>query len=467
MIVDNSPHKREELQNTVFSDQEWELLHNSISHRSVSSLCSNNPDLLVFPHCLGERRKEFCNAEICTIIGNTITTGNLMGFIGVENGDINVELSIRSRFQQKEKEDHFLHYMLEKVFHINLLKLPTGAGDNEAFEFILFHLFTHYLKKAIRQGLFKQYRKCDYNDVNVKGVIDISRHLRHNTPFNGKIAYHTSEYKYDNPITQLIRHTIEYIRRHKIAGNVLKGIDDCVRTIYDITPSYNANERQRIINQNLTPIKHPFYTQYTFLQKLCMHILRHKKMSYAPSEQKVHGILFDGAWLWEEYLAMVLQDIGFTHAVKEDKNGFQMYSGGHMRYPDFYNIDNGIILDAKYKRLNLGIQRNDLYQMISYIHTLNNGEDTYQACAKLGALIYPLSFTDKTNSNNTYAVKTLYGSGGKLGVIPTMIPQGKDCYEYFIDEMGKTEEKLLLDINEMLDLSNMHHNFGVDINISD
>lgn len=85
----------------------------------------------------------------------------------------------------------------------------------------------------------------------------------------------------------------------------------------------------------------------------------------------------------------------------------------------------------------------------------------------MGALIYPLSFTDKTNSNNTYAVKTLYGSGGKLGVIPTMIPQGKDCYEYFIDEMGKTEEKLLHDINEMLDLSNMHHNFGVDINISD
>lgn len=467
MIVDNRPHKREELQKTLFSDQEWELLHNNLSHRTVGSLCNDIPDLLIFPHCLGDRRKEFCDAEICAIVGNTITTGNLMGFVGVEDGEHCAELTIRSRFQQDGKEDYFLHYLLEKVFHINLLKLPTSGGDNETFEFILFHLFTHYLRRSIKQGIFKQYQKCDYNDANVKGVIDISRHIRYNIPFNGKVAYRTSEYKYDNPVTQLIRHTIEYIRQYPMAGNVLKEVDECVRTIYDITPSYNVNQRQSIINKNLKPIKHPFYTQYTFLQRLCLHILRHKKMSYAPSERKVYGILFDGAWLWEEYLATMLVEKGFTHAVKEERNGFQMYVGGQMRYPDFYNVESGIILDAKYKRLNLGIQRNDLYQMISYIHTLNNGEDTYQACAKLGALIYPLSFTDKTNSNNTYAVKTLYGSGGKLGVIPTMIPQGKDCYEYFIDEMGKTEEKLLHDINEMLNLSNMHHNFGVDINISD
>ena len=171
----------------------------------------------------------------------------------------------------------------------------------------------HYLKKAMKQGIFKQYRKCEYNDANVRGVIDIPRHIRYNMPFNGKVAYRTSEYKYDNPVTQLIRHTIESIRRSPIAGNVLKcdkSTDEVVRTIYDITPSYNANDRQRIINQNLKPVKHPFYTQYTFLQRLCLHILCHKKMSYSSSENKVYGILFDGAWLWEEYLATILCEKG-------------------------------------------------------------------------------------------------------------------------------------------------------------
>lgn len=467
MIVDNRPHKREELQKTLFSDQEWELLHNNLSHRTVGSLCNDIPDLLIFPHCLGDRRKEFCDAEICAIVGNTITTGNLMGFVGVEDGEHCAELTIRSRFQQDGKEDYFLHYLLEKVFHINLLKLPTSGGDNETFEFILFHLFTHYLRRSIKQGIFKQYQKSDYNDANVKGVIDIPRQIRYNIPFNGKVAYRTSEYKYDNPVTQLIRHTIEYIRQHPMAGNVLKEVDECVRTIYDITPSYNVNQRQSIINKNLKPIKHPFYTQYIFLQRLCLHILRHKKMSYAPSEQKVYGILFDGAWLWEEYLATMLVEKGFTHAVKEERNGFQMYAGGQMRYPDFYNVESGIILDAKYKRLNLGIQRNDLYQMISYIHTLNNGKDVYTPCAKLGALIYPLSSNDTSVGDQTFAFKTLYGAGGKLGVMSMQIPQGKEDYENFVGDMNDTEEKFVTSIHEIVRLTGEHQDDEIDINIVD
>ena len=303
MIVDNKLHSRNALESVNYSTEQWELLRNRLSHRTVRSLCEdkNNPNLLIFPHCLGDRRKEFCEAHICEIVGDTLTTGNLMGFVGVSDSKTRVELSIRSRFQKEGKEDYFLHYLLERVFHLNILKLPTSGGDNEAFEFILFHLFTHYLKKAIKQGLFKQYCKCEYNDANVRGVIDIPRHIRHNMPFNGNVAYRTSEYRYDNPVTQLIRHTIEYIRCSPMAGNVLKcdkNTSDAVRTIYDITTSYNTNDRQRIISQNLKPVKHPFYTQYTFLQRLCLHILRHKKMSYSQSDNKVYGILFDGAWLW-------------------------------------------------------------------------------------------------------------------------------------------------------------------------
>ena len=342
MIVDNNSHNCQEL---GIDTEQWALLRDRLSHRTVRSLCEdkNNPNLLIFPHCLGDRRKEFCDTPICSIMDDTITTNNLMGFIGVQDGKVSAELSIRSRFHcsKDNEQDYFLHYMLQKVFHFNIFNLPTSSGDSESFEFILFHLFTHYLKKAVKQGLFKQYRKCEYNDANVRGVIDIPRHIRHNMPFNGKVAYRTSEYRYNNPVTQLIRHTIEYIRRSPVAGNVLKcdkNTDDAVRTIYDITPSYNANDRQRIINQNLKPVKHPFYTQYTFLQRLCLHILRHKKMSYSSSENKVYGILFDGAWLWEEYLATILCKKGFTHAVKGEGNGFQLYKGGNQRFPDFYSL---------------------------------------------------------------------------------------------------------------------------------
>ena len=445
MIVDNRAHKQEELQ-TKFNDKQWALLRDRLSHQSVKELCEdkNNPNLLIFPHCLNNRRKEFYDAHICEIVNNTLTTGNLMGFVGVSSDKTSVELSIRSRFQHNGEDDHFLHYMLQKVFHINILQLPTSGGNNDAFEFILFHLFTHYLKKAIKQGLFKQYRKCEYNDANVRGVIDIPRHIRYNMPFNGKVAYRTSEYKYDNPVTQLIRHTIEYIRCSPVAGNVLKcdkNTSDAVRTIYDITTSYNANDRQRIISQNLKPVKHPFYTQYTFLQRLCLHILRHKKMSYSQSEHKVFGILFDGAWLWEEYLATILVEQGFIHAVKEEKNGFKMYSGGHMRYPDFYNRDRQMILDAKYKRLDMCVQRDDLYQMISYIHTMDI--DSGNAQDIKGVFVFPYSSNDSENKNIKPVLKELYGRGGYWGIFPVEIPAESNIkYTEFCEKMQKCEESV-------------------------
>jgi 5-methylcytosine-specific restriction endonuclease McrBC regulatory subunit McrC len=278
----------------------------------------------------------------------------------------------------------------------------------------------------------------------VKGVIDIPRHLRYNIPFNGRVAYRTSEYKYDNPVTQLIRHTIEYIRRSPAAGNVLKcdkSTDEAVRTIYDITTSYNANDRQRIINQNLKPVKHPFYTQYTFLQRLCLHILRHKKMSYSSSENKVYGILFDGAWLWEEYLATILCEKGFTHAVKGEENGFQLYPGGNQRFPDFYSLEKRIVLDAKYKRLNNGIQRNDLYQLITYIHTLNDGKGEKVAGAECGAFIYP--YDGQNGKNDNIIWKKLFGMGGYFGVIPIEIPN--DCES--IEDFGVNIEKNIANIN--------------------
>lgn len=442
MIVDNRPHKRGNLQ-TKFDDKQWALLRNRLSHRTVRSLCEdkNNPNLLIFPHCLGDRRKEFCDTPICSIMDDTITTNNLMGFIGVQDGKVSAELSIRSRFHcsKDNEQDYFLHYMLQKVFHFNIFNLPTSSGDSESFEFILFHLFTHYLKKAIKQGLFKQYRKCEYNDANVRGVIDIPRHIRHNMPFNGKVAYRTSEYRYDNPVTQLIRHTIEYIRCSPMAGNVLKcdkNTSDAVRTIYDITTSYNTNDRQRIISQNLKPVKHPFYTQYTFLQRLCLHILRHKKMSYSQSDNKVYGILFDGAWLWEEYLATLLVDKGFIHAIKGEGNGIKFFedgSGAHQRFPDFYSIERREVIDAKYKDIDSGMgQREDQFQLIAYMHTLSGrdskGNDVKGA--ELGALVYP---SQKQEMNSRHY--TLQGMGGKYAIIPIHIPTDKSDYSNFCKEM--------------------------------
>ena len=65
----------------------------------------------------------------------------------------------------------------------------------------------------MRKGLFKKYIHRRYNDGNVKGTINIARHIKQNTPFIGNVAYSQREFSYDNSLMELVRHNIEFIKK--------------------------------------------------------------------------------------------------------------------------------------------------------------------------------------------------------------------------------------------------------------
>ena len=176
------------------------------------------PNLLVFPDSFERYDRDLGKKVICNIIndGKEIYTNSIVGFIGRNK----THLSIHSRFANDGEEDYFLHYMLQRVAKINLFSLQHTTDEDSVFDFLLY-LFPLYLKKAINQGIYKQYITRKYNDANVKGVIDINRHIRNNEPFNSRIAYNSREYSYDNDVTQLIRHTIEFIKNYKGGGDIL------------------------------------------------------------------------------------------------------------------------------------------------------------------------------------------------------------------------------------------------------
>lgn len=137
------------------------------------------------------------------------------------------------------------------------------------------------------------------------------------------MAYSTREYTYDNDMTELIRHTIEFMKSKRYGQSVL-GLDqetiDNVKSIISLTPSYNKNERGAIIGKNLRHKSHPYYTEYQPLQCLCLQILRMEEVKYGETDEEICGILFDGTWLWEEYLNTILQknvsDIQRTRNIK-------------------------------------------------------------------------------------------------------------------------------------------------------
>ena len=315
-----------------------ETQYDDISHianKTIEEVIEENPNLLIFPQSLGINKDKIEELEILHLTGSKdnlkdckIKTGNLMGFIGY--GD--TQISITSRFAKNNdtKDDFFLHYLLQKVLCLNIFDLKYSAATFGEFDLLLY-MFPALLKKACAQGLVRRYKTFHNNDSNIKGVVDVTRHIQNNIPFNGQIAYKNRDYTTDNSITELIRHTIELIKT-KPNGNFVLTADyemiECVRLIQENTPSYSKNDLSKVVAQNLNQFVHPFYTEYIPLQKLCLQILRFEKMNYAQNNDEAYGVIFDGAWLWEEFLATVLTGKGldFTHPGNKTRtDGIQVY----------------------------------------------------------------------------------------------------------------------------------------------
>lgn len=414
--------------------QEHSVLE-EIGNQPLGKLVSTYPSLLVFPHCLGDNNDDIDRLPIFSIWDETLATGNVVGFCG-KNG---VNVHINSRFDS-DKKQYFLHYMLQKVFGINMLNLPTSTDNESIWDFILY-LFPFCLKKAMQQGLFRTYRTFHYNDDKVKGSIDLLAHISKNIPFVGHIAYQTREHTANNHLIHLVRHTIEAIQRHPFAGQLLLNDQEthqCVETIKIATPDFNPRELNKVLLKNLHPIRHPFYTEYTLLQQLCIKILRHERLTYGENKAQIHGILFDAAWLWEEYLAKILCPVGFLHPQNKSGTGaLDFYTGeDNLNYkgafPDFYNDRLSFVIDAKYKpledRLRSASLREDRFQLISYMHIQK---------AQTGLLMFPTPL--KTQQPQWEG--TLRGHGGKVGIYGLSIPNNLNDFIAFkvkMDLIGKS-----------------------------
>lgn len=412
---------------------EYPKLSQAVLDRTLDNL-SKEDNIFIFPNDLTHTPDLDKDQKIFETVNQEIKTGNVIGFLGCDQE----RLMISSRFSD-ESDDYFLHYLLQKILNINLTSLDVGLSPEDKLYQLLVYLFPKYLQAALRKGLYKEYQRFSHNDSHVKGVIDVGNHLKNNVPFIGNIVYTTREFTYDNPLIQLIRHTIEYIETQKSFGVILDNNRETIAEVTRVTPSYKLADRAKFIRINKTkPLRHAYFREYRKLQELCLMILNREKNGLGYREQKIHGILFDVAWLWEEYVYTLLPK-GFVHPRNKDKtDGISVFSVGKRKvYPDFYDRERKIVLDAKYKKLEFtekGINREDLFQLISYSYILK---------AEKAGLIFP-SMEQSVNSE----IGKVAGYGAQLKKWSIRIPQNASSYSAFCKMMENSEENFKTNIEE-------------------
>lgn len=387
-IKDNTAEKKD-------SFSEISTLTSKIADKTLEQL--EREGVFVFPEFVADAEDLTKDQMILQSVNDLYRTGNVMGFLGCGNE----RLIIESRFCG-EGEDFFFQYLLDRVLDFpNIVNLESDADqNNRLFNFLLF-LFPYYLRTAMRKGLFKKYICNRYNDGNVKGTIDIARHIEQNTPFIGNVAYSQREFSYDNDLMELVRHTVEFIKRKPYGNTLLFKVKDEVKLVVEATPNYEQYDKKRIIEANKkSRVTHAYYREYLALQRLCLLILQHQKHQIGSGTRQIYGILFDGAWLWEEYINSLIDDL-FYHPMNKSEIGAQRLFGGNtgLIYPDFISRNNKarVIADAKYKPIE-NIGNKDYLQVLAYMFRFD---------AKVGYYLYPeISDAGDTqlwmNSGSTY-----------------------------------------------------------------
>lgn len=442
------------------SNQNEKTLLDRLTQKSIGELQKDN--LLIYPKDLFYLGKDILNKKICKDSNGKYKFNDIIGFIG----GCGISLTIKSKFSKSEDSDYFLHYLIQKICGINLFDLKHQTSEDEGFN-LLPYFFPAYLKSALRQGIFKQYQTFRYNDSNVKGTIDVPRHIKLNTPFIGNVAYKIREFSYNNPTTQLIRHTIEYIRSTSFSPILYNDTDtiSCIRQICAATPTYKLQDRQSVISSNLRPARHPYFTEYWPLQKLCLAILNHNNVIYGKNNDAIHGMLISGSWIWEEYLNKVLiKEFRHPDSYKQEGGDF-LLDGEKSRpgkyiliYPDFISLKNPkLICDAKYIDLKEKIKNFEVIQSSPNTLTykeiptkIDNQEERinniyYKTIVYLckynshiGVLLYPYL------GDNFNIEEFMINDFMKIVQLGIPIPINISSFNQFRNTMEKTEQELLL-----------------------
>lgn len=430
-IKDNTQNKKEHFSEITKVTQK-------IADKTLEQL--EREGVFVFPELVADAEDLEKDQIILQSFNDSFRSGNVMGFIGY--GD--ERLVIESRFSTGDN-DYFFQYLLDRVLNFpNIVDMEIDANqDSRLFNLLLF-LFPTYLKTTMRKGVFKTYVRNRYNNSNVKGTVDIARHISKNTPFIGNVAYSQREYSYDNQLMELVRHTIEFIKKKPYANKLLIKVKDEVKLIIDATPNYEPYDKRKIINENKqNVVRHAYFREYRALQHLCILILQHQKHQIGSGTRQIYGILFDGAWLWEEYVNLLAEKI-FYHPMNRGGKGAQRLFKGNIGliYPDFISRNNErrVIADAKYKPID-NIGNRDYLQVLAYMFRFD---------AKEGFYLYPEADNKDDlrlwmNSGSTYEKNVAPRDDISITKHGLKIPNDANQYDGFVISM-KANEKAFLEI---------------------
>jgi len=251
----------------------------------------------------------------------------------------------------------------------------------------------------------KAYRTIQHHDMKLKGRIDINRFIKHDIPFQGKIASASREQKEIQEIIDVLFKAVQVIEKH--GKGLLKNINHI-----------NTHLKQHKSSQYVSPVtiqkamvskalQNPIFSPYRSVLEYAKLIIDGNNLEEKRSgKEKTFGFLVNVAELFELYVTKLLQkefsDWGVSSPhLRLDKVGDfgDSYLYNRKLIPDIVmehrSSHRVMVFDTKYKRMlfretkgnGSDVDRNDFFQINTYMNFYHN-QKQYDLIA--GGLLYPI-----------------------------------------------------------------------------
>ena len=351
---------------------------------------------------------------------------NFIGSINIDDISIEIFPKIPLIKDNKDKKRKRFLEILEYVetFNENIYENLEIGNENMPILEIFISNFIEEVEKIVKKGLVYSYINKSENIYYFKGKLDLTNHIKYNFIEN-RFFMNFDEFSVSSIENCLIKLALEKIK------NISSDMENKAK-IYQLLVHFDDIQTSGMIPAHLfrkllIDRKNGFYKKSLDLAKFFL--LDESPYSvFYNDEREITGLFFPMEIIYESYIANKLKEvIDNKFSIKIQDNSYKIFNkcevGGKevKNNITFFKLKPNIvvekekeviILDTKWKELksskeneiiyNFGISKEDIYQMITYIHVYNSkikNEDNNKFCNK-AYLLYPINNNEKLPLEN-------------------------------------------------------------------
>lgn len=321
---------------------------------------------------------DFMNISIKKGLGKIISIKNYVGIICINDGyTIEILPKICNINDIKHTRKIFMN-MLRSTKNIPFKTIQKGyiKVDNISILDIFINEFLNYLDDILICGIASKYVSVSESSTYLKGKVDYSKQYK-NSIYKNRFFITHETFTINNPENRLIKSTLLLLKKTAYSTRIQK-----ILSYFDtILPSKDY----------LKDFAHCNIKSYEEILKWCKVFLMGNGFTPFADNFLTYALLFPMQKVFEDYVA---------NLVKKSVSNYEVKLQSREKYlidipkkfsliPDIvlYNDTNTIILDTKWKLLNInsknyGISQQDMYQMYVYAKKYESNR---------AILVYPLS----------------------------------------------------------------------------